>query len=87
MDVETIPGLPVLPAVVIVDVGTWVVGVGPSTVQVYLSITKQHIHSRQLHTVLTLPVLSGYTAGRVARMSGITIQYITWCNCYFTLRK
>ena len=52
MDVETIPGLPVLPAVVIVDFGTWVVGVGPSTVQVYLSIIEQHIHSRQLHTVL-----------------------------------
>ena len=69
MDVETIPGLPVLPAVVIVDFGTWVVGVGPSTVQVYLSIIEQHIHSRQLHTVLNVPVLSSYTAGWVARMS------------------
>ena len=65
VDVETIPGLPVLPAVGTVDVGTWVVGVGPSTVQVYLSISVQHIHSRQLHTVLTLPVLSSYTAGWV----------------------
>ena len=87
MDVDTIPGLPVLPVVVSVDVGTWVVGIGPSTVQVYLSIIIHHIHGRQLHTVLTLPLLSGYTAGWVARMSGITIQYIAWCNCYFTLRN
>ena len=36
VDVETIPGLPVPPADVGVDVSTWVVGVFPSTVQVYM---------------------------------------------------
>ena len=71
VDAETIPGLPVLPAVVTVDVGTRVVSVDSSTVQVYLSIKIQHIHSRQLHTVLTVPVLSSYTACWVAHMSGI----------------
>ena len=87
VDVETTPGLPALLAVGTVDVGTWVVGVGPSTVQVYSSISIQHIHSR--HTVLTLLVLSSYIAGWVYHiyMSGITIQYITWCNCHFTFRK
>ena len=35
VDVETLLGVPVPPADVGVDVSTWVVGVDPSTVQVY----------------------------------------------------
>ena len=38
VDVEAVPGVPVLPAVVGVVVSTWVVCVGPSTVQVYMHV-------------------------------------------------
>ena len=38
VDVGTLLGVPVLPAVVGVDVRTWIVSVGPSTVQVYISV-------------------------------------------------
>ena len=86
VDVEISPVLPVLPAVVAVDVGT--LGCRYWPIHCANVISMQHIHSRQLHTLLTLPVLRSYTAGSlawVARISGITMQYVTLCTCYFTL--
>ena len=38
VDVVNLPGVLALPAVVGVDVITWVVSVGPSTVQVYVHV-------------------------------------------------
>ena len=50
VDVVTLPGVLMLPAVVGVDIITWVVSVGISTVQVYVR-TYVHVQSMSTNTV------------------------------------
>ena len=60
VDVGAVLGNPVLPAVVgVVVVSTWVVCVGPSTVQVYVHACRS-LHNSQLYPVQTVPVLTSF---------------------------
>ena len=80
VDVGTSPGVPVPPADVGVDVNTWVVGVFPSTVQVYMqrmSVITTGAR-RQLHKVLTyIPVLTCFTAGCRLMLGPLTAHTFT----------
>ena len=78
VDVGTSPGVTVSPADVGVDVSTWVVGVLPSTVQMYMQFVQLVCKSVQaLHTVLTVPVLTSFTAGCRLMLGPLTAHTFT----------
>ena len=75
------PGVPVLPAAV--DIGTWVVSVGPSSTSVHVHYDHQYsqhtLQTTALYecTVLTIPVLTTFTAGCRLMLGPLTAHTFT----------
>ena len=76
-----IPGVPVLPAAV--DIGTWVVSVGPSSTSVHVQYVHQYsqytLQTTTLYdcTVLAIPVLTTFTAGCRLMLGPLTAHTFT----------
>ena len=68
-DIETPPGLPVLPAAVDVSVSTWAVFVGPSTVQMFVIAVKVEV---------SLLVGVGTSSGVPVLLPVVDVDISTW---------
>ena len=73
VDVEALGGVTVLPAVAGIVVSTWVVGGGPSTVQVYMHVD----HIATAHSAVIIPMLTSFSAGCRLMLGPLTAHTFT----------